>query len=77
MLWCLVPVHMHVYINASTATTCNHHPLQEYVYVEECDVGGGEGGGDGGAVEVPLHDIAESAEQQTPKSKEKPRTPAK
>ena len=52
-------------------------PLQEYVYVEECDVGGGEGGGEGGAVEVPLHDIAESAEQQTPKSKEKPRTPAK
>ena len=50
---------------------------QEYVYVEECDVGG-ERGGEGGAVEVPLHDIAESAEeQQTPKKDKKPQTPAK
>ena len=51
--------------------------LQEYVYVEECDVGGGGDVGGGSAVEVPPHDIAESADQQTPKDKKKPQTPAK
>lgn len=56
--------------------TCPDH-LQEYVYVEECDVGGGGEVGGGSAVEVPPQDIAKSADQQTPKDKKKPQTPAK
>ena len=53
--------------------------MQEYVYVEECDVGGGrvEGGGEGGASEPAQPDTAESAERQTPKKDRKSVTPAK
>lgn len=52
--------------------------VQEYVYVEESDMGGErEGGEEGGASEPPQPDTAESAEQQTPKKERKSVTPAK
>ena len=47
------------------------------MYVEECDISGVTEGGEEGATEVPLHDIAESAEQKTPKNDKKPQTNAK
>ena len=52
--------------------------VQEYVYVEECDVGDGRvGGGEGQASEPAQSDTAESAERQTPMKDRKSLTPAK
>lgn len=45
---------------------------QEYVYVDECDVGGSRSEGE--IAEIPPHDTAQLAEQKTPK---KEPTPAK
>ena len=42
--------------------------LKEHMFAEETDVGGGGEEGQEAAVEVPLHDISDSAEQRTPQS---------
>ena len=83
-------MYMYTYVHANSlekgcaliyTCTCIHVHMynvqsQEYVYVEESDVGGREAG-EGGVTEVPLHDIAEAAEQQTPKNDKKPQTNTK
>jgi len=45
--------------------------LKEHMFAEEIDVGGGGEEGQKAAVEVPLHNISDSAEQRTPQSDSK------
>ena len=46
--------------------------LKEHMFAEETDIGGGgRGGGQKAAVEVPLHNISDSAEQRTSQSDSK------
>ena len=74
---------MHTQLSGLDSMHCKQMPfndvmVQEYVYVEESDMGGErEGGEEGGASEPPQPDMAESTEWQTPKKERKSVTPAK